>query len=100
MGPTSVPPLVSKVARSSERFRQNVVVNTEAIARLEGALSESRQGGGERYNLRHIERGKLLPRERIERLRAKRDRQQLGLLGGWDLRDPGHQHDLRRQYPG
>ncbi|MSP71406.1 MAG: acyl-CoA carboxylase subunit beta [Myxococcales bacterium] len=68
MGPTSVPPLVSKVARSSERFRQNVVANTEAISRLEGALSDSRQGGGERYNLRHIERGKLLPRERVERL--------------------------------
>ena len=41
---------------------------TRSFARLEGALSESRQGGGERYNLRHIERGKLLPRERVRTL--------------------------------
>src|SRR5690606_7251076 len=35
---------------------------------LEKALARSREGGGEKYNARHEAAGKLLPRERVERL--------------------------------
>ncbi len=35
---------------------------------LRGALAQARAGGGEKYNARHVKRGKLLPRERIELL--------------------------------
>jgi acetyl-CoA carboxylase carboxyltransferase component len=39
-----------------------------AIERLRGELKRSTQGGGEKYVARHRERGKLLPRDRIETL--------------------------------
>lgn len=38
------------------------------IARLESELKKSTLGGGEQYVKRHLARGKLLPRERIEML--------------------------------
>lgn len=38
------------------------------LGRLEGALKTANLGGGDKYNERHIKRGKLLPRERIDRL--------------------------------
>jgi len=40
----------------------------ERVAELEAALDQARAGGGPRYVQRHHERGKLLPRERIELL--------------------------------
>lgn len=39
-----------------------------AVDRLRSELKRSTQGGGEKYVQRHIERGKLLPRERVEML--------------------------------
>jgi len=39
-----------------------------AVEKLDAALAKAREGGGEKYNSRHLKRGKLLPRERIERL--------------------------------
>jgi acetyl-CoA carboxylase carboxyltransferase component len=41
---------------------------SQAIARLQQELRKSTEGGGEKYVKRHIERGRLLPRERIELL--------------------------------
>jgi acetyl-CoA carboxylase carboxyltransferase component len=38
------------------------------LEKLQAALKRSTEGGGPRYNERHISRGKLLPRERIELL--------------------------------
>src|SRR6476661_3806624 len=40
----------------------------ERIAELDAALDQARAGGGPRYVQRHHDRGKLLPRERIELL--------------------------------
>jgi acetyl-CoA carboxylase carboxyltransferase component len=40
----------------------------EAVGRLRGELKRSTLGGGEKYVQRHLERGKLLPRERVELL--------------------------------
>src|SRR5260221_6537228 len=39
-----------------------------AVDRLKAELKRSTEGGGEKYVKRHIERGKLLPRDRVEML--------------------------------
>ena len=41
---------------------------TGAIAKLRSELRRSTEGGGDAYRKRHLERGKLLPRERVEML--------------------------------
>lgn len=61
-------PLLSRINKKSQDFEENLTANLEACEKLEGWLERSRQGGGEKSNTRHIQRGKLLPRERIELL--------------------------------
>jgi len=63
-----VTPLRSRVDPRSEGFLANRAANLADCERLQAELATSREGGGERYNDRHLGRGKLLPRERIERL--------------------------------
>src|SRR5271166_3052894 len=41
---------------------------TAAVERLREELKKSTVGGGEKYTQRHVERGKLLPRDRVELL--------------------------------
>jgi acyl-CoA carboxylase subunit beta len=60
--------LPSRVDRSSEAFQANHAAMSAAVVRLDVELAKSRAGGGEKYNRRHLEAGKLLPRERIELL--------------------------------
>jgi acetyl-CoA carboxylase carboxyltransferase component len=62
------PVLRSKVDTSSDGYRENREQNLESIAKLEKALGRSREGGGEKYVNRHLEAGKLLPRQRVELL--------------------------------
>jgi 3-methylcrotonyl-CoA carboxylase beta subunit len=52
----------------SEEFRANLAANTELVEDLNTELERTRQGGGERARERHVGRGKLLPRERVDRL--------------------------------
>jgi len=61
-------PLKTKTNPQSEAFKSNANANGAACEKLAEDLARSRLGGGEKYTKRHIERGKLLPRERIERL--------------------------------
>lgn len=60
------PVLVSNVDPRSEQYRQNHRDNSQSLDKLAEALAESRAGGGDKYNARHLAKGKLLPRERIE----------------------------------
>jgi acetyl-CoA carboxylase carboxyltransferase component len=60
--------LATHIDRSAEGFARRREGMLELIAQLEAVLADVREGGGERYNRRHSERGKLLPRERIELL--------------------------------
>ena len=60
--------LPSRVDRSSEAFQANHAAMSAAVVRLDEELAKSRAGGGEKYVQRHLEAGKLLPRERIELL--------------------------------
>jgi acetyl-CoA carboxylase carboxyltransferase component len=62
------PVLPSRVDPRSETFRSRREANLAAVASLEENLAKAREGGGQKYRDRHVDRGKLLPRERIERL--------------------------------
>ncbi len=62
------PALTTRVDRHSPEYTENLRANTESLAKLGAALAESRAGGGEKYVARHRQAGKLLARERIERL--------------------------------
>src|SRR5258706_5132133 len=61
-------PITSGVDTHRDVFRQNREQNLASVAELAQHLAAARAGGGEKYNKRHQERGKLLPRERIDRL--------------------------------
>ncbi|HVL97253.1 MAG TPA: carboxyl transferase domain-containing protein [Solirubrobacteraceae bacterium] len=52
----------------SQEFRANVDANRGLVDDLRAQLDRVALGGGERARARHVERGKLLPRERVERL--------------------------------
>ncbi|MEK7487552.1 MAG: carboxyl transferase domain-containing protein [Planctomycetota bacterium] len=60
----------------------------EAVKRLNQWLSQVGSGGDEKYKIRHQERGKLLPRERIELL-MDRDRYFLEIapLAGFEVKE-------------
>jgi 3-methylcrotonyl-CoA carboxylase beta subunit len=60
--------LRSGVNRESDSFRANYAAMSAAIDQLRVELKRSTKGGGEKYVQRHLERGKLLPRERVELL--------------------------------
>ena len=60
--------LRSRVDPRGPVFEENREANTEACERLEAELQKSLAGGGDKYNARHLQRGKLLPRERVEKL--------------------------------
>ncbi len=60
--------LLDTNAAHSESYRANYAANAASVERLQHELRQSTLGGGEQYNQRHLKRGKLLPRERIEML--------------------------------
>ncbi len=66
--PGTIPALRSTADPHAEEFRRNFETNAKECERLKQALQLSTKGGGEKYVQRHIERGKLLPRERLELL--------------------------------
>lgn len=61
-------PLLSRLDTRSEAFQHNQAVMAARLEKLFEAQEVANRGGGEKYNQRHIDKGKLLPRERIERL--------------------------------
>lgn len=61
-------PLRSRIDPRSETFSANREANLAAVAKLQERLARARAGGGEKYVSRHLERGKLLPRQRVELL--------------------------------
>jgi acetyl-CoA carboxylase carboxyltransferase component len=63
-----MPVLATRVDRSSAQFNRNRDRMLEKIAQLDELLEQVRGGGGERAVQRNRERGKLLPRERVELL--------------------------------
>jgi 3-methylcrotonyl-CoA carboxylase beta subunit len=56
---------------TTDEFRANAAVHEALAADLRERLSRVAQGGGPKARARHTERGKLLPRERVDRLLDK-----------------------------
>ena len=60
--------LKSAISTSSEGYRKNRETNLEALALVEEAALAAQMGGGEGPRERHLSRGKLLPRDRVQAL--------------------------------
>ena len=58
----------SVISARDERFKANATSMARLTAELRARLASAAQGGDERSRQRHLERGKLLPRERVNRL--------------------------------
>ena len=60
--------LSSQISPRAPEFAENRAAMTAALAEVEQAVGVARAGGGERARARHVDRGKLLPRHRVEEL--------------------------------
>jgi 3-methylcrotonyl-CoA carboxylase beta subunit len=60
--------LPSSVDTRSDAFRRNAAANAVSLAELEARVAEAALGGTEASRARHVSRGKLLPRDRVEGL--------------------------------
>lgn len=82
--------LESKISTSSEVFKANAAYNKALLAELKERLAVVKRGGGEKSVKRHTDRGKLIPRERIERvLDDGSPFLEIGALAAWELYDGG-----------
>ena len=61
-------PLASALDPRSEGFRANAAAMAELVADLRAKAAKVAQGGGEAARKKHVGRGKLLPRARVEAL--------------------------------
>jgi 3-methylcrotonyl-CoA carboxylase beta subunit len=60
--------LVSAVSTRAEDYRENRAAQLAALAEIEAAAAAALAGGGPEAQARHVARGKLPPRERVDRL--------------------------------
>jgi 3-methylcrotonyl-CoA carboxylase beta subunit len=60
--------LESKLNTTSSEFRASAVAMQTLVDDLRAKVAELAQGGGEEARQKHLSRGKLLPRERVQRL--------------------------------
>ena len=58
----------TSIDTGGDAFKTNQDAMLSATSSSAGDSARSRAGGGEKYTNRHIERGKLLPGERVERI--------------------------------
>lgn len=63
-----MPVLKSQLDLASPRFASNAAAMDALVDELEAQTTKAALGGPERSRARHVERGKLLPRDRVERL--------------------------------
>ncbi len=63
-----MPVLTSEINIRSPSFKANETAMRVLVEALEAALARIQQGGGEAARAKHVARGKLLPRERVEML--------------------------------
>src|SRR5690606_23971563 len=60
--------LVSRIDPNSETFRENETAQRQLVAELHERLAKTALGGPEKSRERHLARGKLLPRDRVDQL--------------------------------
>ncbi len=58
----------SRISTSSDEFKQNRVAMLERVSQLRSEIERIRLGGPDNARQRHLERGKLLARDRVKRL--------------------------------
>ncbi|MFZ4649534.1 MAG: acyl-CoA carboxylase subunit beta, partial [Rubrivivax sp.] len=63
-----MPVLTSRLNPRSEEFKSSAAAMRAQVEDLRSVLARTAQGGGEAARARHVSRGKLLPRERVEML--------------------------------
>lgn len=63
-----MPRIISKINTKSQEFTDNAAHMQLQVDDLKEKVARIKQGGGEKSNKRHTDRGKLLPRERINGL--------------------------------
>ena len=63
-----MPVLKSKLDPASAAFAANAKAMEALVEELGEKTAKAQEGGSERARERHVARGKLLPRERVERL--------------------------------
>ena len=64
----SGPVLASAIVRDSDAFRANAAHNRALAATLRVTVADAAQGGSANARAKHVARGKLLPRDRVEQL--------------------------------
>jgi len=64
----SAPRLDAKISTDSDDYRARFEHNRALAQKLRADVAEAAKGGPEKHRKRHVERGKLLPRDRVERL--------------------------------
>jgi len=64
----SAPKLESKIDREGDEYRARFEHNRKLVEKLRADVAEAAKGGNEKSRERHVSRGKLLPRDRVERL--------------------------------
>ena len=78
--------LPTTVDTSSAEFQQNAAAMRRLLEEFEARQRQVRQGGSERARQRHVARGKLLPRERVELLLDPGTPfLELSTLAAWDM---------------
>lgn len=63
-----MPRIISKINTKSQSFADNAAHMQVQVDDLKDKVAQIKQGGGEKSNKRHTDRGKLLPRDRINAL--------------------------------
>ena len=63
-----MPALTSQIDPRSQDFLDNAAWHRQLVDELDRRLARAADGGGEKARAKHTERGKLLPRERIDAL--------------------------------
>ena len=76
-----MPVIQSAVSPASDAFRANSEVMEGLLDELRQIAARTERGGSDDARQRHVERGKLLPRERLSQQRSART------LGGEDRED-------------
>jgi len=84
----SAPRIDSKIAIDGDEFRARAAHNRALAEKLRADVARAALGGTEKHRERHVSRGKLLPRERVERLLDPGSPfLEIGQLAAFDLYD-------------
>ena len=80
--------LESSISTRSDEFRANAEAMETVVADLREKIALVSRGGGEAARQKHVARGKLLPRERVERLVDPGSPfLEIGQLAAWNMYD-------------